>query len=147
MKIQSLIIILSVVVLYQTIPSGCYWPRLPTVTRLNQFIKSIFAENGKLKRLAVADGAPGELKHPQFRQINFNNNVFINKTTSQTTVTLSLISTTVVSTSQFCAQFVNNVFGGCRRRRELVLDENQVIDANQEMEMLMLQPSTVNYRY
>jgi len=130
MKLHLSVVILVVVVLCQTIPSGCFWP--PVAVRLNKLVGSILA-NGKLND--YVDSAP-RLK--QFRQFNFNRNVYINKTTSHSTVTLSLISTTVVSTSQFCARFVGNVAGGCRRRR-------RSRDANQEMQ-LMLQPAKVNKR-
>ena len=134
MELHLSVVVLVVVVLCQTIPSGCFWS--PVAVRLNKLVESIFA-NGNLKDYvdsAVAEQFP-RLK--QFRQLNFNKNVYINKTTSHTTVTLSLVSTTVVSTSQFCARFVGNVAGGCRRRRRR--------DANQEMQ-LMLQPSKVNNR-
>jgi hypothetical protein len=138
-----LVIILLVVVLYQTNLSNCYWISFPSaaVGKLNQVIKSIFVSS-KLKELrddvgptTLAQAADDGLTK-KLRQFNFNKNVYVNKTTSQSTLTITVVSTTVVSTRQFCAHFVNNVFGGCRRRRELINEK-----------IALLQPSKVVNRY
>jgi len=138
-----LVVILLVVVLYQTNLSNCYWISFPSaaVGKLNQVIKSIFVSS-KLKELrddvgptTLAQAADDGLTK-KLRQFNFNKNVYVNKTTSQSTLTITVVSTTVVSTSQFCAHFVNNVFGGCRRRRELINEK-----------IALLQPSKVVNRY
>ena len=131
------VVLLVVSVLYQTNLGNCYWTRLPAVVKLNQVIKSIFAssklnEMGPTAAASVLDDANDEKKH---RQLSFSKNVYVNKTTSQSTLTVTVVSTTVVSTSQFCARFINNVFGGCRRRRQL-------LNANEAM-ALQLEPTKV----
>lgn len=139
-----LVIILLVVVLYQTNLSNCYWISFPSaaVGKLEQVIKSIFVSS-KIKDLrddvgpaTLAQAADDDRLTKKLRQFNFNKNVYVNKTTSQSTLTITVVSTTVVSTSQFCARFVNNVFGGCRRRRELINEK-----------IALLQPSKVANRY
>ena len=60
----------------------------------------------------------------QQRQFSFSKNFYFNKTVSQTTLTVSLISTTTVTTVSYCAQFINVVTGGCRRRRRRQISEN-----------------------
>ena len=132
------VVLLVVSVLYQTNLGNCYWIRLPAVEKLNQVIKSIFAssklnEIGPTAAASVLDDADDDQKKQ--RQLSFSKNVYVNKTTSQSTLTVTVVSTTVVSTSQFCARFINNVFGGCRRRR-------QILNADEEM-ALPLEPSRV----
>ena len=143
MKVYSILAIVFVAVLYQTNPSGCYWPGGLPVGRLNQFIKSIFVTD-KFKELGKQMSAsvrvPVDRKIKQLRQLSFSKIVYVNKTVSHSTVTLNLISTTTVSTSQFCARFVGNVAGGCRLRREIYPGE---IMESINKEIALLQPTKV----
>ena len=146
MKVYSILAIVFVAVLYQTNPSDCYWPGLP-VDKLNQFIKSIFVTD-KFKELGKQMSAsvrvPVDRKIKQLRQLSFSKNVYVNKTVSHFTVTSSLISTLTVSTSQFCARFVGNVFGGCRRRREIYAADEIMESINNEISMIQsVQPTQV----
>ena len=141
MKVLSLVTILAAVMLYQVNPSGCYWPGL-SVDKLNQFVKSIFVTD-KIKELGKQVSAvrvPVDRRLKQLRQLSFSKIVYVNKTVSHSTVTLNLISTTTVSTSQFCARFVGNVAGGCRRRREIYPGE---IMESINKEIALLHPTKV----
>ena len=141
MKVLSLVTILAAVMLYQVNPSGCSWPGL-SAGKLNQFVKSVFVTD-KIKELGKQVSAvrvPVDRRLKQLRQFNFNDNVYVNKTVSLSTVTLSIVSTTTVSTSQFCAKFIGNVFGGCRRRREIYPGE---IMESINNEIALLQPTKV----
>lgn len=157
MKTLSLTIVLVAAVFHQSNLGGCfyYWsPNIPdrlllspaTVSlsgKVNKFFKSIllrldgFKKDSQRQLIAASssvmvdhqeDRLLQQQRQQQLRQLSYNKNVYINKTTSHTTVTVSLISTTTVSTSQFCARFVGNVGGGCRRRRrQLLLDSSNII--------------------
>jgi hypothetical protein len=186
MKTLSLAIVLVAAVFHQSNLGGCfyYWPPnipdrllLSPATfsfsgRVNNFFKSILLRMDNLKKdsqrqlitassSVMVDHREDRLQQQQQRQLSYSKNVYINKTTSHTTVTVSLISTTTVSTSQFCAKFIGNVGGGCRRSsRQLLLDSRNIIhqphqhsmiddDENKVMsdEMTRIQPNQVLNRY
>ena len=134
-------LVMALLLLYcQSIPSGyCfYWPAAGRGLvnggaggiRVDPFLKSIHLFNDLTMMTRVAPyysttttisaidrHQQQQQQRQRQRQLSYSKNVYINKTTSHTTVTVSLISTTTVSTSQFCARFVGVVGGGCRRRR------------------------------
>lgn len=135
MKVLPLVVIILLVFISNQI--NCYWISLPAAVKLNQVIRSIFNS----RKINAGDTGPAAVAddddEKKLRQFSFSKNVYVNKTTSQSILTVTLISTTVVSTSQFCAHFVNNVFGGCRRRREL-------LNGNEDVIALNLQPSKID---